>query len=49
MKSIDYFKKTSVDINSLISEIIPLDDIQTTFERYIEPGERKFIKILVKM
>jgi len=49
LKSIEFFKKKSVDINNLISEIIPLDDIQKTFERFIEPGERKFIKILVKM
>lgn len=49
LRSIDFFKKKKVDVNKLISEIIPLEDIQTTFERFIEPGERKFIKILVKM
>ena len=49
LASIEFFKKKKVDVNNLISEIIPLDDIQKTFERFIEPGERKFIKILVKM
>ena len=49
LTSIEFFKKKKVDVNKLISEIIPLDDIQKTFERFIEPGERKFIKILVKM
>jgi len=49
LTSIEFFKKKKVDVNNLISEIIPLDDIQKTFERFIEPGERKFIKILVKM
>ena len=49
LTSIEFFKKKSLNINNLISEIIPLDDIQKTFERFIEPGERKFIKILVKM
>jgi len=49
LNSIEFFKKKKIDANKLISEIIPLDDIQKTFERFIEPGERKFIKILVKM
>ena len=49
LTSIEFFKKKREDVNNLISEIIPLDDIQKTFERFIEPGERKFIKILVKM
>ena len=49
LTSIEFFKKKKVDVNNLISELIPLDDIQKTFERFIEPGERKFIKILVKM
>ena len=49
LTSIEFFKKKKVDVNNLISEIIPLDDIQKTFERFIESGERKFIKILVKM
>ncbi len=49
LKSIEFLKKKIFDVNNLISEIIPLEDIQTTFERFIEPGERKFIKILVKI
>ena len=49
LNSIEFFKKKKIDANNLISEIVPLDDIQKTFERFIEPGERKFIKILVEM
>jgi len=49
LRSIDFFKKKKVDVNKLISEVVPLDNIQATFERFIEPGERKFIKILVRM
>jgi len=49
LTSIEFFKKKKIDVNKLISEIIPLDDIQKTFERFINPGERTFIKILVKM
>ncbi|MFX1442463.1 MAG: zinc-binding dehydrogenase [Promethearchaeota archaeon] len=47
--SINFFAKRKVDVNKLISEIIPLDDIQRGFEKYLEPGEREFIKILVKL
>ena len=49
LRSIEFFKKKKIDVNKLISEIIPLDYIQKTFERFIEPGERNFIKIVVKI
>jgi (R,R)-butanediol dehydrogenase/meso-butanediol dehydrogenase/diacetyl reductase len=49
LTSIEFLKKKKIDVNKLISETIPLDDIQITFERYIISGERTFIKILVKM
>ena len=49
LASINFFAKKKVDINKLISEIIPLEDIQKAFEKFLEPGEREFIKILVKM
>jgi (R,R)-butanediol dehydrogenase/meso-butanediol dehydrogenase/diacetyl reductase len=48
LASIKFFAKSKVDVNKLISEIIPLEDIQKAFEKYLEPGEREFIKILVK-
>jgi len=47
--SINFFAKRKVDVNKLISEIIPLDDIQSGFEKFLESGEREFIKILVKL
>ncbi len=49
LASIKFFAKKKVDVNKLISEIIPLEDIQEAFEKYLEPGEREFIKILVKL
>ena len=49
LASIKFFAKSKVDVNKLISEIIPLEDIQKAFEKYLEPGEREFIKILVKL
>jgi (R,R)-butanediol dehydrogenase/meso-butanediol dehydrogenase/diacetyl reductase len=47
--SIEFFAKKNIDFNKLISEIVPLDDIQKNFERYLKQEDREFIKILVKM
>ncbi|MFX1358408.1 MAG: zinc-binding dehydrogenase [Promethearchaeota archaeon] len=49
LAAIDFFLKNKVDANKLISEIIALKDIQKTFEKFLETGERKFIKILIKI
>jgi threonine dehydrogenase-like Zn-dependent dehydrogenase len=49
LASIKFFGKGLIDVNKLISEIIPLDEIQKGFEKFLEPGEREFIKILVKL
>jgi L-iditol 2-dehydrogenase len=46
--ALDFFAKKKVVANKLISEIVPLDDIQKAFEKCVQPGERNFIKILVK-
>ncbi len=47
--AIKLFEQRKVDASKLISEIVPLRDIQKTFERYLALEERKFIKILVKI
>ncbi len=47
--AIDLVAKKIVEPNKLISKIIPLKDIQSGFEEYLKPGERKFVKILVKI
>jgi len=49
LKAIDYFAKNKVEADKFLSEIIPLKDIQKAFEKCVEPQERKFIKILVKI
>ncbi len=49
LASLKFFAKGLINVNKLISEIIPLDEIQKGFEKYLEPGEREFIKILVKL
>jgi (R,R)-butanediol dehydrogenase/meso-butanediol dehydrogenase/diacetyl reductase len=46
--AIDLFAKGKVDANEFISEIIKLEDMQKTFERFIESDDRNFIKILVE-
>ena len=48
LSSLEFFGKKKIDVNKIITEVIPLDDIQKGFERYLEPGDREFIKILVK-
>jgi threonine dehydrogenase-like Zn-dependent dehydrogenase len=47
VNAIDLLAKKKVDVNELISEIVPLKDIQKVFEKFLDPGERTFIKILI--
>ncbi|MFX1394549.1 MAG: zinc-binding dehydrogenase [Promethearchaeota archaeon] len=48
LAAIDLFVNDKVDANEFISEIVHLKDIQKTFEKFLEQGERKFIKIIIK-
>ena len=48
LAAIDLFAKGKVDANEFISEVIALEDVQKTFERFLEPNSRNFVKILVK-
>jgi len=48
LAAIDLFAKNQINTNEFISEVIQLKDIQKTFERYLEPEGRNFIKIIVK-
>ncbi len=47
--AIKLFAEKKVDPLKLISEEIPLNDIQKGFEKFLDPKERNFIKILVKL
>ena len=47
LAAIDLFAKGKVDTDEFISEVIHLEDMQKTFERYLEPKERNFVKIIV--
>ncbi|MFX0135346.1 MAG: zinc-binding dehydrogenase [Candidatus Hodarchaeota archaeon] len=49
LASIDFFAKSKIDLSKFLSKIIPLKDIQQGFEEYLKPGERRFVKILVKI
>ncbi|MBD3254925.1 MAG: zinc-binding dehydrogenase [Candidatus Lokiarchaeota archaeon] len=49
LNAIDFFEKSDFDADQLISDVIPLKDIEKAFNRCLEPGERNFIKILVKV
>jgi threonine dehydrogenase-like Zn-dependent dehydrogenase len=48
LAAINIFTKNKVDANEFISEVIHLEDMQKTFERYLEPKGRNFIKVIVK-
>ncbi|NVM43538.1 MAG: alcohol dehydrogenase catalytic domain-containing protein [Candidatus Lokiarchaeota archaeon] len=47
--AIDFFSQGKINADKYISQIIPIQDIQKAFERFIDPGEREFIKLVVKL
>jgi len=47
LEAIAFFRQKKIDPRKLISEIIPLQEIQNAFEKFLAPGERRFIKIIV--
>ena len=49
LRSIDLFARQKIDANKLISEVVNLENIQEVFLKFLEPAERKFIKILIKI
>lgn len=49
LAAINLFAKGKVDANEFISEVIHLEDMQKTFEKFLDPIERNFVKILVKI
>jgi threonine dehydrogenase-like Zn-dependent dehydrogenase len=46
--AIDLFAKGKVDANEFITKVIKLEDMQKTFERFVEAEDRDFIKIIVE-
>jgi len=47
--AIKLIENNKVEPSLLISKIITLEQIQETFESYLVPGERKFLKIIVEI
>lgn len=47
--AIKLFEDNKVNPSHFITDVIPLNKIQTGFERFLKPGERDFIKILVEI
>ena len=48
LAAIELFAQGKVNAAQYITEIIPIEQIQKTFERFLKPQGREFIKILVK-
>jgi 2-desacetyl-2-hydroxyethyl bacteriochlorophyllide A dehydrogenase len=48
LASIDLFAHEKVDASQFISEVIALEDIQQTFERFLNSENREFVKLVVK-
>ncbi|GAB4330750.1 MAG: hypothetical protein Kow0069_38410 [Promethearchaeota archaeon] len=48
-RAIDLVRSGAVDLDPFVSEVIPLGEIESGFAKYVEPGERKFVKILVEV
>jgi L-iditol 2-dehydrogenase len=49
LTAIDTITNNEVDAHQIISEIVSLKDIQNVFEKYTNPGERDFVKILLEI
>ncbi len=49
LSAIELFKEGNVSPDKLISKVISLKDVQDGFNQYLKPGERDFVKILIKM
>ena len=49
LASLKFFAQNKIKAEKLISYVIPIQDIQQAFEKFLEPGERNFIKIAIKL
>ena len=47
--AIDFFSQNKINANKYISQIIPIQDIQQAFEKYLDPGQREFIKLVIEV
>jgi 2-desacetyl-2-hydroxyethyl bacteriochlorophyllide A dehydrogenase len=49
LAAIDLFAKGKINANDFISKVISLKDMQKTFEKFLEPTGRDFVKIVVEI
>jgi len=49
LASLKFFAQNKINAEKLISQVIPIQNIQQAFEKFLEPGERNFIKIAIKL
>jgi 2-desacetyl-2-hydroxyethyl bacteriochlorophyllide A dehydrogenase len=47
--AINLIAQGKIHPSNFISKVVPLNEIQKTFEEFLEPGEREFVKAIVKM
>jgi 2-desacetyl-2-hydroxyethyl bacteriochlorophyllide A dehydrogenase len=49
LTAVNFFTMNVIDTDQFISYIMPLSQIQEAFEKYIDPTDRNFIKIAIKL
>jgi 2-desacetyl-2-hydroxyethyl bacteriochlorophyllide A dehydrogenase len=49
LDSIKFFEEKKVNPQDFITDTVPLKEIQRAFERFLNPGERNFIKTVVEI
>ena len=49
LDAIDLVEKKRVDASKISTKIVPLEKIQEAFEEYLKPGERTFLKTIIKI
>ena len=49
LNAIDFFSKGKINANKFISQIISIEDIQNAFEKYLDPSQREFIKLVIEL
>jgi 2-desacetyl-2-hydroxyethyl bacteriochlorophyllide A dehydrogenase len=48
LASIDLFAQGKINADQYISEVVSIKNLQQTFERYLDPQKREFVKLIVK-
>ncbi|MFX1324287.1 MAG: zinc-binding dehydrogenase [Promethearchaeota archaeon] len=49
LDALDFFARNKIDANDYITDTVPLKNIQEAFEKFLNPNERKFVKMVVEI